>query len=169
MQHERVEPRFLGPTAAAPYRFAIVASRFHESAVARLLDAAVDCLKRHGAAGERVRIVRVPGSWEIPVVVRRLANARSADAIVGLGVLIRGETAHFDLIARQVSRGMAVASEATGIPVIFGVVAADSAEQVQDRSGGRLGNRGWDAAVAAIETAAAIRGIGGPGAGGSGS
>ncbi len=141
-------------------RFAIVASRFNETMVSRLLAGALDCLQRHGAADGDITVVRVPGAWEIPGVARRLAMARSHDAIVALGVLIRGETPHFDLIAAQVSRGLATASEGSGVPVIFGVLTAETPEQAADRSGGKLGNRGWDAGMAAIETANLLKQIG---------
>jgi 6,7-dimethyl-8-ribityllumazine synthase len=102
----------------------------------------------------------VPGAWEIPVFARRLALARSHDAVIALGVLIRGETAHFDLISSQVARGLAGASEESGVPVIFGVLTAESPEQALERAGGKHGNRGWDAAMAAIESANTMKELG---------
>ncbi len=149
-----------GPLNAKGLRFAIVASRFNEALAGRLIEGALDCLGRHGASGDQITVVRVPGSWEIPVVARRLALAREHEAVIALGVLIRGETPHFDLIAGQVARGLASAAEESGTPVIFGVVTAESPEQAADRSGGKHGNRGWDAAMAAIETANVFKQLG---------
>jgi 6,7-dimethyl-8-ribityllumazine synthase len=148
-----------GGFQAKGLRFAVVASRFNEATASRLLAAALDCLQRHGAQEEEITVVRVPGAWELPAVARRLAMEKSHDAVIALGVLIRGETPHFDLIATQVSRGLATASEDSGVPVIFGVLTAETPEQASDRSGGKLGNRGWDAAMAAIETANVLKQI----------
>ena len=149
-----------GPLDAKGLRIAVVASRFNESLVARLLEGALDCLARHGVPTEEITVVRVPGSWEIPVVARRLAVARAHQAVIALGVLIRGETPHFDLIAAQVARGLATAAEESGTPVIFGLVTAENPEQAADRSGGKHGNRGWDAAMAAIESANVVKQLG---------
>lgn len=146
-----------GSLQASGIRFAVVASRYNETACDRLLEGALSCLKEHGAADADVTVVRVPGSWEIPVVARRLARSKMHDAIIALGVLIRGETAHFDLIAGQVARELASAASETGVPVAFGVLAADSVEQVLERAGGDRGNRGWETAMAAIETANVIK------------
>jgi 6,7-dimethyl-8-ribityllumazine synthase len=149
-----------GAISAKGLRFAIVSSRFNELASSRLLSAALDALSRHGAQPADVLVVRVPGSWEIPMVVRRLALGRAHDAVIALGVLVRGETPHFDLIASQVARGLASTAEESGVPVIFGVVTAETPDQALDRCGGKHGNRGWDAAVAAIETAQAVKQLG---------
>ncbi|HET9480533.1 MAG TPA: 6,7-dimethyl-8-ribityllumazine synthase [Candidatus Polarisedimenticolia bacterium] len=149
-----------GGLHALGLRVGLVASRFNEFCVGRLLDGALDCLRRHGAAMSDVTVVRVPGSWEIPVAARRLVRSGGFDAVVGLGVLIRGETAHFDLISAQVARGLASAAEESGVPVIFGIVTAENAEQALDRAGGKHGNRGWDAAAAAIEAANVLKQIG---------
>jgi len=146
-----------GGRQAHGLRFAIVSSRFNEFVSEKLLAAALDALTRHGASDNDILVVRVPGAWEIPVVARRLALARRHDAIIALGVLIRGDTAHFDLIAAQVARGLAVAAEESGVPVAFGVMTAENSQQALERSGGRHGNRGWDAALAAIEMAGALR------------
>jgi len=146
-----------GGLHAKGLKIAIVASRFNEAIAARLLSGALDCLERHGASASETLVVRVPGSWEIPVVARRLALSKGHDAVIGLGALIRGETAHFDLISGQVARGLAGAAEESGVPVIFGVVTAETAEQAIDRSGGKHGNRGWDATMAAIEAANVIK------------
>ncbi len=146
-----------GGLHAKGLRFALVASRFNEFASSRLLSAALDCLARHGASGDDVTVVRVPGAWEIPPIARRLALSKGFDAVIAIGVLIRGETPHFDLIAAEVARGLARAAEDSGVPVLFGVLTAESPEQATDRSGGKHGNRGWDAALAAIETANAVK------------
>ena len=146
-----------GVRQAQGLRFAIVSSRFNEFVSEKLLAAALDALTRHGASDSDILVVRVPGAWEIPVVARRLALARRHDAIIALGVLIRGDTAHFDLIAAQVARGLAAAAEESGVPVAFGVMTAENAQHALERSGGRHGNRGWDAALAAIEMAGALR------------
>jgi 6,7-dimethyl-8-ribityllumazine synthase len=138
-------------------RIAVVSSRFNEFASGKLLDGALDCLKRHGAAPADVLVVRVPGAWELPVVARRLAAGRAYDVVIALGVLIRGETPHFDLIAAQVARGLASAAEQTGVPVIFGVLTAETPEQAIDRAGGKHGNRGWEAAMAGIEAANVLK------------
>lgn len=149
-----------GGLDAKGLRFALVSSRFNEFVSEKLLSSALDCLRRHGAAESDIMVVRVPGSWEIPVVARRLAVSRAHDAVIALGVLVRGETAHFDLIASQVSRGLAAIAEESGVPVIFGVLTAENPEQAMDRAGGKHGNRGWDAAMAAIEAANVIKQLG---------
>lgn len=149
-----------GMLQAKGLRVGIVSSRFNEFASTRLLDGALDCLQRHGAQPGDITVVRVPGCWEIPVVARRMAVSRVYDAVVALGVLVRGETAHFDLIAAQVARGLAAAAEETGVPVIFGVLTAENTDQALDRSGGKHGNRGWEAAVAAIEAAQVLKQLG---------
>jgi len=146
-----------GGLSAKGLRFALVASRFNEYLSDKLLAGALDCLQRHGAVDADVTVVRVPGSWEIPVVARRLALSRSHDAVIALGVLIRGETAHFDLIATSVARGLADAATESGVPVQFGVLAAESPEQAVERAGGKQGNRGWEAAMAAIESANVLK------------
>lgn len=145
---------------ASGLKFVIVASRFNEAIVARLIDGATDCLLRHGAADADVTLVRVPGSWEIPQVAQRIAAARKHDAIIALGVLIRGETPHFDLIAATVARGLGAAATAHGVPVTFGVVTAESTEQALERAGGKMGNRGWEAALSAVEMARLGRELG---------
>ena len=149
-----------GVLQAKGLRFGIVSSRFNEFASSRLLAGALDGLRRHGAQPGDITVVRVPGCWEIPVVARRLAVSRNHDAVIALGVLVRGETPHFDLIAAQVARGLASAAEETGTPILLGIVAAETAEQALDRSGGKHGNRGWEAAVAAIESAQVMKQLG---------
>jgi len=142
-----------GALVARGLRFALVASRFNEAVAARLIDGAVDALLRHGVLDKDIRIVRVPGSFEIPMVARRLAASKKFSAVVCLGALVRGETPHFDYLASEVCKGTAQASMETGVPVIFGVLTTDTLEQAIDRAGGKSGNKGWDAALAAIEMA----------------
>ena len=149
-----------GGLNAKGLRFALVASRFNEALCEKLLAGALDCLQRHGASDGDLTIVRVPGAWEIPVVARRLALSRSHDAVIALGVLIRGETSHYDLIASSVARGLAGAAVESGVPVLFGVLAAETPEQALDRAGGKHGNRGWEAAMAAIEAAGLLKQLG---------
>ena len=134
-------------------KFAIVMSRYNDFAVARLLTGALDALVRHGAEEKDVTLVKVPGSFEIPQVVQKVAAAGKHDAVIALGVLIRGETPHFDMVASEVTRGLGHVALGTGVPVAFGIVTAESADQATDRAGGKMGNRGWDAALSAIEMA----------------
>jgi 6,7-dimethyl-8-ribityllumazine synthase len=145
---------------AAGLSFAVIASRFNGSIVARLVEGAVDCLIRHGARDEAITIVRVPGSYELPQAAHRIASMGKHDAIIALGVLIRGETPHFDLIASAVTRGLSQAAVSGGKPVAFGVVTAENTEQAVERSGGKMGNRGWDAALSAVEMAQLERELG---------
>ncbi|MGD9142073.1 MAG: 6,7-dimethyl-8-ribityllumazine synthase [bacterium] len=133
-------------------RFGIVVSRFNEAVSARLLDGALDCLKRHNTDDKAIDVAWVPGSFEIPFAARKLAAGRY-DAVIALGALIRGATPHFDFIAAEVSKGVARASEQHDVPVIFGVITADSMDQAMERSGGKGGNKGWDAAISALEMA----------------
>lgn len=137
--------------ASTDHRYAIVASRFNELVVDRLVDGAVDALVRHGAASDHVTVVRVPGAWEIPLVVDRLAKSGQYRAVIALGALIRGATAHFDYIAGQVSAGVSRASLDSGIPCVFGVLTTDTLEQAFERAGSKAGNKGAEAALAAIE------------------
>jgi 6,7-dimethyl-8-ribityllumazine synthase len=132
-------------------KFAIVGSRFNAFIVERLIEGAVDALLRHGADAKNVTVVRVPGSWEIPLVCRRLAKSGKLDAVVAVGAVIRGATPHFEHVANEVSKGVAQASLESGVPVAFGVLTTDSIEQAVERAGTKAGNKGFDAAVAAIE------------------
>ena len=148
-----------GMLEASGLRFALVVSRFNEAITSRLQDGAVDCLLRHGAEEENITVFRVPGAWEIPMVASRLAHAGDMDAIIGLGALIRGGTAHFDLIAAEVAKGLAQVGLGSGVPVTFGVITAETLDQAVERAGTKMGNKGWDAALAAIEMARLYRGI----------
>jgi 6,7-dimethyl-8-ribityllumazine synthase len=134
-------------------RIAVVVSRFNETIGKRLLDGALDCLERHGAGMDEASVVWVPGAFEIPLVARRLASSGEFDAIVCLGAVIRGETAHFDYIAAHASGGMGAASVDTGVPIANGVLTTENTAQAEDRAGGKKGNKGFEAAAAAIEMA----------------
>lgn len=140
-------------------RVALVAARFNDVVVNQLVAGARDCLVRHGVAEDDLTLVRVPGAWELPVVVRALATAGEHDAIVALGCVVRGQTAHFECVAGEAARVGGVAAD-TGVPVGFGVLTTDTFEQAVDRAGGKLGNKGWEAALATLETADVLRRLG---------
>jgi 6,7-dimethyl-8-ribityllumazine synthase len=140
-----------GHLDASGIRLAIVVSRFNDLVCERLLEGCRDAMLRHGAGEGDLTVVRAPGSWELPQVAARLANSGRFDAIVALGALVRGDTPHFDYIAAAASKGLADAGVASGVPVVFGVLTTDTMEQAIDRAGGKAGNKGWDAALAAIE------------------
>jgi 6,7-dimethyl-8-ribityllumazine synthase len=146
-----------GKLDAKGMRFALVVSRTNDFVATRLLAGAEDCLERHGAAIEARTVVRVPGSWEVPQAAARLAASGKFDAVVALGALIRGETPHFDVLAAEMAKGLAQTAIQSGVPVAFGVVTADSLEQAIDRAGAKSGNKGWDAALAAIEMVSLYR------------
>lgn len=146
---------------ASGLRFALVVSRFNEALTSRLESGALDCLIRHGADEEAVTLFRVPGSWELPLLAAKLAGSGDYDAIIALGVLVRGGTPHFDLIAAEVAKGLAQAAMTHGVPVTFGVVTADTLEQAVERAGTKMGNKGWDAALAAVEMARLYHGLAG--------
>ncbi len=140
-----------GKLLAEGFRFGIVVSRFNSFITERLLDGALDCLKRHGCREEDIEVVWVPGSFEIPLVAKRMAKKSSYDAVIALGAVIRGETPHFDYVAAEVSKGIAAVSLETEKPVVFGVLTTDTVEQAIDRAGTKAGNKGWEAALTAIE------------------
>jgi 6,7-dimethyl-8-ribityllumazine synthase len=142
-----------GKLSAEGQKFGIVASRFNNLVVHRLLDGALDCLKRHGAAEEDITVVHCPGSFEIPQITLRLARSGNYDAILCLGCVVRGETPHFDYIAAEVAKGVGQVALQTGVPISFGVLTTDSLEQALERAGAKGGNKGWDAALTAIELA----------------
>lgn len=133
--------------------FGIVVSRFNEAISVRLLEGALDCLKRHNTDDSKIEVVWVPGSFELPSAARRVTQTGRHDAIICLGALIRGATPHFDYIASEVAKGVARVGEESGIPTIFGVITADSLDQAIERSGGKAGNKGWNAALSALEMA----------------
>lgn len=133
-------------------RIAIIASRFNDTVVQRLVEGAHACLTRHGVDDDAIDLYWVPGAWEIPLVARSLASAGAVDAIVALGLVVRGQTAHFDYVAGE-SAAVGRVSLETGVPIAFGVLTTETWEQATDRSGGKMGNKGWEAAQAALETA----------------
>ncbi len=141
-------------------RFAIVVARFNELITERLLAGAQQAFERHGILSERVDVAHVPGSFEIPLVARRLAESGRYAAIVCLGAVVRGETPHFEHVAHQAATGVARASYETGVPVVFGVLTTDTVDQALDRAGVKSGNKGYDAAVDAIEMADLLEQIG---------
>ena len=132
-------------------RFGIVASRFNHFIVDRLVEGAIDALVRHGAQAQNVTVVRVPGAWELPLVARRLAGSEKLDAVIALGAVIRGATPHFDYVAGEAAGGLSAAAQASTVPVVFGVLTTDTIEQAVERAGTKAGNKGWDAAVTAVE------------------
>jgi 6,7-dimethyl-8-ribityllumazine synthase len=140
-----------GRLNAAGFRFALVSSRWNDFLTARLVEGALDALERLGAAAEAVAHFRVPGSFEIPLVARKLAASGKYDAVVCLGTVIRGLTPHFEYVAGEVTKGIAQAGMETGVPVVYGIVTADTLEQAIDRAGVKAGNKGFEAAMAAVE------------------
>ncbi|MDQ3388254.1 MAG: 6,7-dimethyl-8-ribityllumazine synthase [Gemmatimonadota bacterium] len=134
-------------------RFGIVVGRFNELVTRQLLAGARDCLLRHGVADGDIEAVWVPGAWEVSAALRRLERTGRFDALIALGAVIRGGTPHFDYVAGEVARGVAAVGEDAEIPVVFGVLTTDSLEQALERAGSKAGNKGWDAALAAIEMA----------------
>jgi len=143
--------------SATGLKFAIVVARFNSFITDRLLAGAEDALKRSGAKPEDVEIVKVPGAWELPLTAKALSGSKRHDAIIALGAVIRGETPHFDHVATQASSGLAAVQLESGIPVAFGVLTTNTVEQAIDRAGGKSGNKGYDAAITAIEMADLIR------------
>lgn len=150
-----------GHLSAEPYRFGIVVSRFNEFITSRLLNSALDCLRRHGASESKISVVSCPGAFEIPQVAQTLASSGSYDVIICLGCIIRGETPHFEYIANAVTVGASRVALESRIPVVFGVLTTESLEQAIERAGAKAGNKGWDSAMSAIEMADLRREISG--------
>src|ERR1043165_6760153 len=142
---------FAGTPSGEDRRFAVVASRFNQVIVERLVDGALDALVRHGTSAENVDVVWVPGAWELPIAARRLLASERYDALVAVGAVIRGGTPHFDYVAGEASRGLALASTDFDTPIGFGLLTCDNLQQAEERAGGAHGNKGWDAALAALE------------------
>lgn len=142
-----------GNFAGRHLRVAIVASRFNETIGRRLLEGALDCLQRHGVSDDDIIVAWVPGAFELPAAARRLAASGEVDAVACVGAVIRGETPHFDYVAARAAQGIGDASDATGVPITFGVLTTDTTEQAVERAGGKMGNKGFEAALAAIEMA----------------
>jgi 6,7-dimethyl-8-ribityllumazine synthase len=147
-EHRVIEGTVIVPPNA---RFTIVASRFNSFIVEALVSGALDALARHGADPANVTLVRVPGAWEMPLAALKVAKRGDSDAIIALGCVIRGATPHFDYVAGEAAKGLAAVQVQTGITVSFGVLTTDSIEQAIERAGTKAGNKGWDAAVSAIE------------------
>ncbi len=135
------------------YQFAVVISRFNSFITGHLLDGAEDALKRHGVLDDNITVVWVPGAFEIPLVAKKLAESKKYNAVICLGAVIRGATPHFDYVAAEVSKGIATVGMSTDVPVVFGVVTTDNIEQAIERAGTKSGNKGWDAAMTALEMA----------------
>lgn len=145
-------PRIIeGQVAGDGVRIAIAAARFNGHIVESLIAGALDTLTRHGVAADAITVVRAPGAWELPLVVQRLAKSKSYDAVIGLGCVIRGETPHFDFVAGENAKGLAMVMMETGVPVLNGVLTCDTTDQALARAGLKAGNKGSDAAMAALE------------------
>jgi 6,7-dimethyl-8-ribityllumazine synthase len=144
---------FEGHLVGTGLRVGIVAGRFNELIVSKLVGGALDALKRHGVEDENVDVAWVPGAFEIPLIAKKMAESGRYDAVVTLGAVIRGATPHFDYVCNETAKGVASLSLTTGIPVIFGVLTTDSIEQAIERAGTKAGNKGWESAAAAIEMA----------------
>ncbi|HEX3397183.1 MAG TPA: 6,7-dimethyl-8-ribityllumazine synthase [Steroidobacteraceae bacterium] len=146
-----------GELLARDLRFAIVAARFNDFVVEALIRGALDALKRHGVAEKQIELVRVPGAFDIPIVARKLALSHRYEALIALGCVIRGQTPHFDYVAGECAGGIARIALETGVPIAFGVLTTDTAEQAMDRAGGKAGNKGADASLVALEMANLLR------------
>ncbi len=153
---ERIE----GTLEGRDLRFGVVVSRFNDMVTRRLLEGALDALRRHGVSDEAIEVVWVPGSWELPQAAARLVARGGCDGLVVLGALIRGETAHFEVLAHAVAGALMRVAEGARIPVAFGVLTADTLQQALDRAGGKAGNKGWEAALGALEMAQLFRRLG---------
>jgi 6,7-dimethyl-8-ribityllumazine synthase len=144
---------FEGNIVGQGRRFTIVVSRFNEFVSLRLLEGAMDCFRRHGTKDDDITVVWVPGAFDIPSIAKKVGDAGNVDAVVCLGAVIRGDTPHFDYVSAEVAKGIAHAGMETGVPTVFGIVTADNLEQAIERAGAKAGNRGWDAALSAMELA----------------
>lgn len=151
--------KFEGELQAKGLKFAIITSRFNEFITSKLLDGAVDGLVRHGADEKNIDVIRVPGAFEIPLAAKKVAGKNLYDAVICLGTVIRGATPHFDYVASEAAKGIAIASMDTGVPIAFGVLTTDTIEQAVERAGSKSGNKGWDAALVAIEMAQLLKKI----------
>lgn len=146
-----------GELQAKGLKFGIIVSRFNDFITSKLLDGALDALRRHGADEKDIEVVKVPGSFEIPLIARKLAAKGTYSAVICLGTVIRGATPHFEYVSAEVSKGIASASMETGIPIAFGIITSDTIEQAVERAGTKSGNKGWDAAITAIEMAQVMK------------
>lgn len=152
-------PAFDSSLRADDIRFAVVVTRFNSFVTEKLLDGAMDALRGAGADVAKVDVIRIPGAWEFSVTVKALAETKKYDAMVCLGAVIRGDTPHFDFVAAEAARGIAAATEASGVPIAFGVLTTNDDQQALDRAGGKAGNKGFDAAMTAIEMVHVLRRI----------
>lgn len=150
-----------GQLVARGYRFALVVSRFNEFISNRLLEGALDCLKRHEADEDNIHVIMVPGAFEIPPIAQKAARSGRYDAVICLGAVIRGSTPHFEYIAAEVAKGVGRVGLDSGIPTVFGVITSDTLEQAIERAGSKSGNKGWAAALSAIEMADLCRRLNG--------
>ena len=148
-----------GVLNAKGFRFGLVVSRFNNFITERLLEGALDALRRHGGKEENLEIVRVPGSFEIPLLAKQMASSGRFDAVICLGALIRGGTIHFDVLSAEVTKGVAQVGLETGVPITFGVITTDTLEQAIERAGKKMGNKGWEAAESAIELVNLLKAI----------
>ena len=151
---------FEGMLLGKGLRFGLVVSRFNEFITNKLLEGALDALKRHGVDEADIEVALVPGSFEIPVIAKKLAQSKRYDAVICLGTVVRGGTPHFDYIATEVTKGIAQVGLETGLPVVYGIITADTLEQAIERAGTKMGNRGFEAAKDAIEMANLLKSIG---------
>jgi len=149
-----------GKISAGGFQFALIVSRFNDFISSKLVEGALDALKRHGATDDQLTLVKVPGAFEIPIAAKKLAESGKYDAVICLGAVIRGSTPHFDYVAAEVSKGIAMVGLESRIPVAFGVLTTDNLEQAIERAGSKSGNKGWDAAVAAMEMANLFKDMG---------
>jgi len=149
-----------GKLSAEGLKFGIVVGRFNSFITERLLEGAIDCILRHGGSKENIEIVKVPGSFEIPLTAKKLAKSGKYDAVICLGAVIRGSTPHFDYVANEVTKGIAQVSLETEVPISYGILTTDTIEQAVERAGTKMGNKGFDAAMVAIEMANVLKSIG---------
>ncbi len=149
--------KYEGELQAKDLKFAVIVSRFNEFITNKLLDGAKDALLRHGGSEQNIDVIKVPGSFEIPLAAKKIALKKSHDAIICLGTIIRGATPHFEYVASEAAKGIALVSLEAEVPVAFGVITADTIEQAIERAGTKSGNKGWDAALAAVEMAQLLK------------
>ncbi|MBF0567746.1 MAG: 6,7-dimethyl-8-ribityllumazine synthase [Nitrospirae bacterium] len=142
-----------GDINAKGFRFCLIVSRFNDFITGRLLEGAIDALTRHGADSADISIIKVPGSFEVPLIAKKAAASKAYDAVITLAAIIRGATPHFEYVAAEASKGIAAASMDTGVPIAYGIITSDTIEQAIERAGTKSGNKGWDAAMTAIEMA----------------
>jgi len=149
-----------GKLSAEGLKFGIVVGRFNSFITERLLEGAIDCILRHGGSKDNIEIVKVPGSFEIPLTAKKLAKSGKYDAVICLGAVIRGSTPHFDYVANEVTKGIAQVSLETEVPISYGILTTDTIEQAVERAGAKMGNKGFDAAMVAIEMVNVLKSIG---------